>query len=138
MNIIGFIEKYNKDIEKIKIIIYNFIKKNNIEITDNLLLNEHLIRYIYNNSRGVIRDKKFNNYSGFIDKNDFYKMEYLGKFEEIHTYIKERYYKNDDFMAFSNNTCFAMVILQYTELKEPEIDLDEQYELEENYYNDYL
>ena len=41
-------------------------------------------------------------------------------------------------MAFSNNTCFAMVILQYTELKEPEIDIDEQYELEENYYNDYL
>tara|TARA_Y100000389_G_scaffold123346_2_gene120658 strand:- start:3284 stop:3709 length:426 start_codon:yes stop_codon:yes gene_type:complete len=139
MNIIGFINKYHSDIDNIKQIINTFLKNNYIQINDSVLLNEHMLRYIYNNSRNTIKDNHFNNHCGYIDTTDYYKQEYLSKFEELHNYIKTLYFqKNEDFMYYTQDTDFSMIILEYTEKIEPEYDEEENNDFDDFYYNDYL
>lgn len=137
MNIIGFIKKYHIEIYRIKNDLSNIFNKKNISIKDRLLFNEHLMRYMYNTTYGVIRDKEFKIYSGNMDNTNYHIMDNLSYFEEYHSNLLDTIEKKD-FMKHSNNTAFAMVILQWTEKIEETSDNDENIDEYEFYMNEYL
>ena len=137
MNIIGFIKKYHIEIYRIKNDLSNIFNKKNISIKDRLLFNEHLMRYMYNTTYGVIRDRGFKMYSGNMDNTNYHIMDNLSYFEEYHSNLLDTIEKKD-FMKHSNNTAFAMVILQWTEKIEETSDNDENIDEYEFYMNEYL
>ena len=137
MNIIGFIHNYKKEIYRIKNDLNHIFNKKHISIKDRLLFNEHLMRYMYNTTEGVIRDKGFKKYSGILDTTNYYITDNLSYFEDYHSNLSSIIDKKD-FMKYSNNTAFAMVILQWTEQIEDNSDEDENLDEYEFYMNEYL
>ena len=134
MNYDKFIEKYKKNIDYIFDITNLYIKKKKILYGDNDAFNDNMIHYLYNTTTDTIKNNNYNNIIGNIDKYDYYKMDNIGYFEDLHYNIKQ-YINDDNFMKYSNASEFAMIILNWTYILEKE---DSDSELEDNYVADFF
>ena len=93
-----------------------YIKQNNIETVDNDLMYNTLLKYIYNNSDYTKCIYHIGDITP-IKENDFFKMDHIGNFEDIHRHYSEKY-KHIGLLTTSNNTDFAMVLLHFLNEKE--------------------
>ena len=135
MNYIQFIKKYKNNIDYILNIIDVNLKKKKIIYSNKDGLYEYILKYIYNNSDNTIKDLTFNNIIGSLEKYDYYKLDNIEFFEDLHSFIKNKF---DDgyFMLYTNSSEFAMIILYYTyiiEKIESDTDEDEDYVTDNTY-----
>lgn len=136
MDFESFVTEYQYNIDYIINIIDIHVKERGLTYQNKKDLMDYIVTYIYNNSKNTIKDKEFLNIIGTIGKDDYYILNNIGFFEDLHYFIKKNI-GNDEFMYNTNSSEFAMIILSYCDIIDYESD-DDNIEYEENYYNDFL
>lgn len=137
MDIDTFYIKYNSEINRIINIITLNTLKLGFEFIDYTLFQQHIYRYIYYKS-SICNNKKYILPYGTIKDDDYFKMDNLEYFEDLHRYIID-VINSDILMSRSSPTEFAMIILSYTEAKYKEEPIDIMLnDIEQDIYNEFL
>lgn len=137
MDIDTFYIKYNNDINRIINIITLNTLKLDCTFIDYTLFQQHIFRYIYYKS-SICNNKKYILPYGNIKNDDYFKMDNLEYFEELHRYIID-VINSDILMSRSTPTEFAMIILSYIQEKYKEDPIDIMpAEMEADIYNEFI
>ena len=135
MNIDTFHIKHNSDINRIIDIIQLNTLRLGLKFIDYTLFEQHIYRYIYYTS-SLCNNRKIILPYGNIRHDDYFKMDNLEYFEELHRYIID-VINSDIIMTKSRPTEFAMIILSYIYPRQKEDKIEEDIE-HDIYINEFL